>query len=267
MSAAGQFVAVATAEIGYLEKSRESWELYGVSCLYHKTEDAGAGNVQRYSYETGHYRLYGWAPWCMSFVCWCLVACFGADSANKLLCGMYKSASTMETRAVMAKAGREVPLAKAEPGDLVFRSRTGGGHVGIVAGWQDGKLVTVEGNTSATDATAWNGGAVAQHIGGQWQWCMRPDWSIVDSSGGWHWVHDGGTWYYQDSTGKNAHGWQKIKETNGNLVHWYYFADNGAMQTGLLRQDGKIYYLAEEGPLEGACCRTNSTGALEIWSI
>lgn len=267
MSASGQVIGIANAEKGYLEKSIANWNLYGVNCLYSKTKYAGADNVQKYSYETGHYGKYGWAPWCQSFVAWIFMAAFGADKANQLLCGAYKSASTMEVKDAMKKAGREVPLAKAQPGDIVFRSRNGGGHVGIVKGRKDGLIISIEGNSSAADITSWNGGAVVEHTGASWNWCMRPDWSLVEKSVGWHWVKADGKWYYQDSEGRNSYGWKDIKETAGELTHRYYFNKKGAMLTGLQVIDGEKYYLMDEGPLEGACCVTNANGALQIWNL
>ena len=267
MSAQGQVVGIAGAEIGYLEKSLRNWDLYGINCLYDKTRFAGADNVTKYGYETGHSASVGWAPWCMSFVVWVLMAAFGKEKANQLLCGKFKSASTMDTKDAMVKAGREVPLNQAKAGDIVFRSRSGGGHVGIVKGVQGGKIVTIEGNTAADDATAWNGGCVAQHIGGSWKWCCRPDYSIVQPKEEWNWIQVDGIWYYQNQNGENKHGWETIKETGGDRLHWYYFNSKGQMQTGVLKDKGNIYYLMEEGPLEGACCKTDDSGALIVWNV
>lgn len=268
MDANKDFVAIAEAEVGYLEKSKANWNLYGINCLYPKTQFAGADNVQKYSYETPHYQKYGWAAWCQSFVAWAMMAAFGAEKADALLCGKYKSASTMEVKDAMKAAGREVKIGTAQAGDLVFRARSGGGHVGIVKGWQDGKIVTIEGNSSSSDITAWNGGAVVKHIGAPWDWCMRPDWSIIrPKEESWRWLKSGGFWYYQDQDGVNSHGWRLIQETNGTAKHWYYFNQKGQMQTGLQTIGKALYYLSERGDLEGACCQTDASGALVIWSL
>lgn len=182
---------------------------------------------------------------------------------------MYKCASTMETKDAMVKAGRQVDLSKAQPGDIVFRSRSGGGHVGIVKGWKDGKIVTIEGNSSSADLSSWNGGAVVEHIGASWQWCCRPDWSIVDKPNGWNWVESGGKYYYQDSEGRNTYGWKKIKESAGDAWHWYYFDNKGAMQTDWQQVDSKWYYLQPDGVLAGALWHEadDRSGALEIWYL
>lgn len=267
MSAAGQLVGVAESEKGYLEKSKANWNLYGINCLYDKTRFAGADNVQKYAYETGHYTKYGWAAWCQSFVNWCFMATFGAYKANKLLCGMYKSASTMEVKDAMIAAGRQVDLSKAQAGDIVFRSRNGGGHVGIVKGWKNGKIVTIEGNSSASDITSWNGGAVVEHVGASWNWCCRPDWSLIAEPESWHWVNDGQYWYYQDQTGKNSYGWQLIKETNGDVCHWYYFNSKGQMLTGIQQIDGEWCFFQPNGEHEGAMCCTDKKGYLHVWDL
>lgn len=85
--------------------------------------------------------------------------------------------------------------------------------------------------------------------------------------GGWHWVKAGGKWYYQDSTGANTHGWALINESSGEYSHWYFFNDRGAMQTGIVEVDGKLYYLNEKGALEGALCNTDNSGALGVWYL
>lgn len=267
MSAAGQLVGIAASEIGYLEKSRSNWNLYGINCLYEKTKFAGADNVQKYAYETGHYKSYGWAAWCQSFVAWCLMAAFGQVMADKLLCGKYASASTMDVKNAMIKAGRGVDLNNAQPGDIVFRSRTGGGHVGIVIGWSNGKIVTIEGNSSAADLAAWNGGAVVEHTGALWNWCCRPDWSLVEPKEKWGWIQSDGVWYYQNQDGKNTHGWANIKETGGEAVHRYYFDTKGQMLKGMHWIDGELCLFMPEGPLEGAMCRADENGYQHIWYL
>ena len=179
MSKIDELLKLAEGEVGYLEKSKVNYDKYGKDCLYYKTKYAGDGNVTKYALETGHYNSVGWAAWCQTFVAWCYMKVFGKDLANKLLCGRLASASTMEVKNAFAKKGREVPLKDAKPGDIVYRSRNGGGHVGLVKGWKNGKIVSIEGNSSSTDITSWNGGAVVEHVGATWMWCCRPDYSMV----------------------------------------------------------------------------------------
>lgn len=79
---------------------------------------------------------------------------------------------------------------------------------------------------------------------------------------GWHWVYTGKDWYYQDGYGNNTHGWKTINH------HWYYFDKNGKMLTGVFKDtDGRIYYLTEDGDLEGACCKTDDSGAHYPWYV
>lgn len=253
-------IRAAQMEIGYIEKAKKFYQQYGSTCLYPKTAYAGSSNYTKYAYEVGHPNGYAW---CMSFIAWLFYHTFGRELGNKLLCGMMNSASTMDVKNKMVKDGREVPLEEAQPADIVFRSRTGGGHVGLVEARKDGQIVTIEGNSSTADAESWNGGEVVRHVGARWEWCVRPDWSLLD----WHWVQAGGVWYYQDVNGKNSYGWKKIKETNGEAVHWYYFNQKGQMQKGIYTVDGKIYYSLEEGGLEGALCITDESGALNVWNL
>ena len=172
-------IKLAESELGYLEKALTYYKQLGKDCLYPKTKYAGDSNVTKYAYETGHYKSVGWAAWCQTFIAYIYMKTFGKELANKMLCGKLASASTMEVKNAFLAKGREVPLKDAKAGDIVYRSRNGGGHVGLVKGWKNGKIWTIEGNSSSTDITSWNGGAVVEHVGATWQWCCRPDYSLV----------------------------------------------------------------------------------------
>ena len=263
---------LAYAEEEYVEKARKYLDKYGVSVLYDKTNFSGSDNLTKYAYELskaglGHPNGFAWCQTWIAFLYW---KCYGTEIADKLLCGKLRSASTMVVKDAMLKADRLVPLAKAEAGDIVFRSRSGGGHVGLVVGRaSNGKIITVEGNTSATDASSWNGGQVARHVGASWEWCVRPDYSILkdDDDPGWHWVSWDGDWFYQNKFGNNWHGWAKIKETAGNWFHWYWFDNRGVMAKDAKKIEDRWYFFMPEGDLEGALCITDTTGALNIWSM
>ena len=45
---ASKVIAIALAEVGYLEKSAAAWEKYGKDCLYNKTAYAGFDNYTKY---------------------------------------------------------------------------------------------------------------------------------------------------------------------------------------------------------------------------
>ena len=264
-------IELAQSEIGYLEKSKADYELYGSDCLYPKTRFAGADNYTKYSWELRQAGLGhpNGQPWCMTWVCWTIWKIEGTDLANKLLCGMLSSASTMDTKDAMIKAGRQVPLNTAQAGDIVFRSRSGGGHVGLVVGrTSDGLIITIEGNTSTTDSTAWNGGCVAKHVGGSWEWCCRPDWSLIPSEPDvWRWVEVNGIWYYQNQKGENKHGWQLIKESSGDYSHWYYFNTKGQMLTGMQWVGDNLCLFQPIGKLMGALCISDASGYQHPWYI
>lgn len=264
-------VKLAYAEEEYVEKAKKYLDKFGSSILYDTTNFAGSDNLTKYAYELnqaglGHPNGYAW---CQTFIAWLFWKSYGADIADKLLCGKLRSASTMVVKDAMLKGDRLVPLARAEAGDIVYRSRSGGGHVGLVIGRaSNGKIITVEGNTSPTDATAWNGGQVARHTGASWEWCVRPDYSILeDDTPCWHWAQFGDDWFYQDKNGHNWHGWLKIKESAGEYLHWYWFDDRGVMAKGAREIDGKWYFFQPDGSLEGALCITDESGALAVWSI
>ena len=263
-----KIIKLAQDEIGYLEKSKANYSLYGSDCLYPKTKFAGADNYTKYAYElrTALGCHPNGQPWCMTFICWIFWAVAGSRLADELLCGMLRSASTMDTKNAMVRAGRDVPLNTAKAGDLVFRSRNGGGHVGLVVGRSgDGRIITIEGNTSASDASSWNGGAVAKHTGATWEWCCRPDYP---EDRGYHWVHDKGKWYWQDGQGRNWHGWKDIKETNGDKIHRYWFDWDGSAAADARFIDGRWYFFWPDlDANECMLCITDDSGALVPWSL
>lgn len=266
-------INLAYSEEEYTEKAKKYVDKYGISVLYDTVNFSGSDNLTKYAYELNNAGLghpNGFA-WCQTFIAFLYWKCYKAELANKLLCGKLKSASTMEVKNAMVSAGRLVSLVKAEPGDIVFRSRSGGGHVGLVVGRSSsGQIITVEGNTSPSDKDSWNGGQVARHTGASWEWCVRPDYSILkddDKDPGWHWVQFDGDWFYQDRNGVNWHGWAKLKETAGDWFHWYWFDQRGVMAKGAKEIDGKWYFFMPSGDLEGAECITDTNGALVIWSM
>ena len=76
-------LAIAKAEVGYLEKRNNS-------NLDSKTANAGTANYTKYARDLdaiGFYngRKNGYA-WCDVFVDWCFVQAYGAENAKKLLC-------------------------------------------------------------------------------------------------------------------------------------------------------------------------------------
>lgn len=101
--------------------------------------------------------------WCQTFVCWCFVQAYGRDAGVSLMCG-YMGASTMECKDRFASKGQLVQVP--QPGDIWWRKRSGGGHVGIIVSARlNGNSIvinTVEGNTSppSSGGSEWNGDGV-----------------------------------------------------------------------------------------------------------
>ena len=89
----------------------------------------------------------------------------------------------------------------------------------------------------------------------------------VKKAAGWHWLKGDGIWYDQDPDGINSYGWKLIPETGGTLKHWYHFNGKGQLQTGAFKVGGSLFYAMTEGPLEGALCITDNSGALQIWDV
>lgn len=264
-------VKLAYGEEEYCEKAKKYVDKFGASVLYDKTNFGGSDNLTYYAYELnkaglGHPNGYAW---CQTFIAFLFWRCYGAELANKLLCGKLSSASTMEVKNAMVAAGRLVSIVKAEAGDIVYRSRSGGGHVGLVVGRSSsGQIITVEGNTSPTDKASWNGGMVARHVGASWEWCVRPDYSLLPKEPEkWSWLMVGTDWYYQNQNGENKHGWELIKETNGDAWHWYLFDNQGKMATGWRWVENKLYLFMPSGSLEGALCVSDQTGAQTPWNV
>ena len=81
------------------------------------------------------------------------------------------------------------------------------------------------------------------------------------------WIkNDAGEWYYRLDTGKLAVGWKAIRNADGN-VRWYHFQPSGLMDTGWIKIGDDWYYLEESGDLEGACYRSDESGAQSIWIV
>lgn len=178
-----KLIAIAKAEIGYLEKKSNSQ-------LDDKTANAGSKNYTKYARDLdaipGFYngRKNG-HPWCDVFVDWCFVQAFGVDMAKKLLCQPNKSlgAGCKYSYNYYKKKGQAHTSPKA--GDQVFFLGASGSicHTGIVYKVTDEFVYTIEGNTSSLEGVVENGGCVRAkkysltypYIAGY----GRPDYAIV----------------------------------------------------------------------------------------
>lgn len=155
-------IAIALAEVGYLEKASNAQ-------LDDKTDNAGNKNYTKYARDmksvTGFYNgnKQG-AAWCDVFVDWCFVQAYGADAGRKLLCQPMRSAGAgVKWSANYYKSKGQYFTDVPHAGDQIFFGKGGAyTHTGLVYQVANGKVYTVEGNTSAGKDVIPNGGAVCK---------------------------------------------------------------------------------------------------------
>lgn len=146
-------IQVAKSQIGYLEKSSNSQ-------LDDFTANAGRANYTKYARDYKGFAGgdYQGQAWCDMFVDWCFVKAYGVDKARDLLGGFdaYTPAS-----AQYFKARGQWYTSDPQPGDVVFfKNSQRINHTGIVTEVKDGRVHTVEGNTSSGVGVVANGGGV-----------------------------------------------------------------------------------------------------------
>lgn len=128
----------------------------------------------------------------------------------------------------------------AEPGDVVLFDWQRDGeddHVGIVEENTGSYLVTIEGNTSSgSSGSQGNGGKVARRTRSYAVTTIigRPDFS---ADARWVSSRDGKSWWYDHGDGSYATSWEKIDG------EWYFFGDDGWLQSGWLQRGKRWYYL------------------------
>lgn len=160
-------IAVAKAEIGYLEKATNAQ-------LDDKTGNAGSGNWTKYARDLDSLGYYNGKKngiaWCATFVNWCFVTAYGLEAALKLTnqplgkgnCG----AGCKYSRNYYKKINRLFD--EPQPGDQVFfwpKDGIGGvaiQHTGLVYDVDDVYVYTIEGNTSGANGVIPNGGGVCK---------------------------------------------------------------------------------------------------------
>lgn len=150
---ASKVITVATKEVGYLEKRSNAW-------LSSKTKNAGSNNYTKYGKWFGMNGVF----WCAIFISWIFNTAFGKTKAKELLCGGF-SASCETLRQQFIKESKYIG-GKTTPkkGYVIFFSGTrhnGANHIGIVTKVADGRVHTIEGNTSGGSTVVDNGGGVA----------------------------------------------------------------------------------------------------------
>ena len=146
-------VNIAKSQIGYMEGNNSS-QLAGTT--------AGSKNYTEYGRWFGSQDM-----WCQMFVSWC------ADQAGVSKSVVRKGSYTPSELQFFKDQGRAHSRASIvngsytpQPGDIIYfkssRNSNPTNHVGIVTGYSNKTIYTVEGNTSSTSYSS-NGGCVATH--------------------------------------------------------------------------------------------------------
>lgn len=157
---AEKLLAIALAEVGYLEKKTNSQ-------LDDKTANAGYNNYTKYARDLANAGYYngnknGYA-WCDVFVDWCFYKLYGKVKGQEIECqtgdcgaGCYYSAQYYKSQGRLDKTPKV--------GDQIFFLDSAGdiGHTGLVYKVDEKYVYTVEGNTSSASGVVSNGGCVAK---------------------------------------------------------------------------------------------------------
>lgn len=141
-----KLLEIAIAELGYCEKASNSQ-------LDDKTANAGSNNYTKYArdlHNAGYYQANknGYA-WCDMFVDWCFYKLAGGKGKGEYLecqTGLYGAGCQWSSRCYRT-AGRFDKNPK--PGDQIFFGKSGSEeHTGIVEKVENGRVHTIEGNSS-----------------------------------------------------------------------------------------------------------------------
>ena len=168
--AINKVIAIAKAEIGYLEKRSNA-------SIDDKTANAGSNNYTKYWRDIKP--DYQGQPWCACFVTWCFVQAFGQAMATKLL-------KHYPYVYCPAMARLFALYTKPKKGDIVLFFRSGTyAHTGFVEEVNGSYITTIEGNTSGGSTIIANGGGVCRksyninNLPGT-KFC-RPDYESIES--------------------------------------------------------------------------------------
>jgi hypothetical protein len=158
---ASKVIAIAEAEVGYLEKKSNSQ-------LDSKTANAGNKNYTKYARDLAAAGYYNGnkqgVAWCDVFVDWChyMASVKDEDVAQNTICqtGPYGAGCLYSMR--YYKAANRFVTKNPQPGDQIFfgKSQNSVSHTGIVYKVDDSKVYTIEGNTSGASGVVANGGGV-----------------------------------------------------------------------------------------------------------
>lgn len=154
---------IAADEVGYLEKSKAAYQA-DPNVLYDKTAGAGSDNYTKYGKEM--HDIYPSvmdfpAYWCDAFTDWCAYKAYGISTAKSLLGGNFDDYTV--SSAQMYKNHNAWYTKDPLPGDQIFfKNDTRICHTGWVEKVENGRVYTIEGNTSDKNTLEPNGGCVAR---------------------------------------------------------------------------------------------------------
>lgn len=262
----GRVLAVAEAEVGYLEKKNGD-----LKYLYDKTANAGDANYTKYGYEM--HNIYPAvcdypAAWCDAFFDYLMQFSYGVSNARKMI-GNFDD-YTPNSANLYKKMGAWYAVPK--KGDQIFFQNSSRiYHTGLVVDVRNSTVYTIEGNTSGGSAVISNGGAVCRksypinysRIAGYGRPAYGKDIPVTE---GWRRAADGVRWWYEYADRTWAVGWKDLESASGK--HRYYFDADGYMLTGWQIIDGNWYFFeTTKNADEGALYRTTDTGIQYVWTL
>ena len=153
MSDIEKVITIALNEEGYLEKNNKN-------NLDNKTINAGSNNYTKYWADMAP--SYQGQPWCACFVNWCFKHAYGETEAKNLLCTKGAWSYYTPTSAQYFKNMHQW-FTTPQRGDVIFfKNSQRICHTGIVLEVKNGRVYTIEGNTSGGSTLEANGGCVAK---------------------------------------------------------------------------------------------------------
>lgn len=248
-------VDIALAEVGYREKATDAM-------LDEKFANAGPGNHTKYGRDMNKidpFTMDYADAWCDAFVDWCFVQAFGVENARGLLGGAFNDYTPVSAQ--LFKDQMSWYMSAPQVGDQVFfQSSERINHTGIVYAVKNGKIYTVEGNSSdqvakreyALNATriAGYGRPLYNNRGDDGKFVAAKEWCYLDASGARAsgWIKSEGNWHYLDpTTGLMVRGKKVI---DGKT---YSFNTAGVMKTGWAKESSKWYYYDTSGAMQTNC--------------
>lgn len=150
--AINKVISIAETEVGYLEKASNAY-------LYDKTANAGSNNYTKYWADIAP--AYQAQAWCAAFITWVLTQTFGQAIAAVLL-GHFPYISCIVGRS-KAQAQNRWTRTPSVGAIIIFGDSNGTPcHTGLVRGYDDNYVYTIEGNTSGASGVIANGGGVCK---------------------------------------------------------------------------------------------------------